>query len=108
MSTVPSRAVAILCSSETIQSVPTPRQSHWKTPLAASMAACSVSGDSCSSLPSVSRMACLMPGSRATMLVMSCSHEPIAVPPLASSRPVACCASARVWLDDVARPPVRG
>ena len=83
MSTVPRRAVAILRSSETTQSVPTPRQSHWITPFAASMAASRVSADSCSSLPSVSRMACLMPGSDATRPVMRLSHDPMAVPPLA-------------------------
>ena len=72
-------------SSFTSQSAPTPRQSHWNTPVAAPIALRSSAGFSVSSRPSVSRIAWRCAVSTVpNSAIAARSHRPIAVPPAGS------------------------
>ena len=100
MSTVPSSAWAIRRTSATCQSTPTPRQSHWKRPATAAIAALSCSGVSLWFSPSVRRMACRLvsvppdgPPTDSNSRPASSSHWPIAVPPSARN----CCTAWWAW-----------
>ncbi len=110
MSTVPSSAEAILRSSSTFQSVPTPRQSAVKWPVTRPIARSSSAAVSCSLLPSVSRMACRIGMSRRVRKSWSAlvSQVPMAVPPAAVSRRSDSRARARVSGEAMARVPSPG
>ena len=109
MSTLPSSAVATLRNSSTTQSVPTPRQSQLNDPSHSRIAAASWSADSCSFLPSVSKIACRkVAGLVWNIRCASRSHSPIAVPPFGWRPPSARLASARVVAVAVASHPFGG
>ena len=103
MSTVPSSAEAMRRSSPTSQSVPTPRQSHWKRPSQRSSTASRCSGVSPSFWPSVSRIAWwIASGAVLNSSAASESHVPMAVPSLGHSSSIASLASLRVCDDATA------
>ena len=101
-STVPSRAEAMPRTSSTRHWSPTPRQSHWKTPMQLCTAAASDCGVSPSLTPSVSRIAWrfVTCGTVWKIWRASVSHVPIAVPPWARRPSMARLASPRVC-DDI-------
>jgi hypothetical protein len=103
MSTVPISADAILRSSETIQSVPTPRQSAWNCPTHARMASSSRWGSSRFS-PSVRRMAWrIVEVDPAKRSAARSSQVDMAVPPPASRWLTASLAWPRVTLSATTR-----